>query len=310
MPALVITHTDCEAVKERLRELRNHGINQIYIFVDGYNNNQNPDNFIQRTNLIEMLKSELRMCNDLEIYFSKSNLGVGIAIPTAVNWFFRKIEYGLVLEDDCSVLPFAQQVLDYIEQNVDCLNDSVVCLSSPILRSKNQSEVDPIELIDSQLFTSWGWICHRKTWQRIALREINLFEVCKAAFRVRNTSRIVNFWLCLSWSDIWLSLRKHQNKLWAFRFTILLILLNVRIYYPNGKGVQHSPGSSGTNVKRLPAWDHPEAGLDYLMSSEDSLQIPTANSLNVYLSKNVQGASFVGLATRFLFKVAKKLGIK
>jgi hypothetical protein len=310
MPALIIAHSNCEAVKKRLTELRIYGINEIYIFVDGFIDHGSSERFLQRTSLIKMLKGESQVAKDLKVYFSETNLGVGIAVPRAVDWFFQQVDYGLVLEDDCSLLPFAKQVFDYCGANTSFIDSSVVCLSSPFSTLATDSNINPLELIESQLFTSWGWICHRKTWERVALREITWIEVSRAAFRVSSISRMENFWLFLSWTDIWLSLRKNQRKLWAFRFTILLILLNVRINYPNVKGVQHSPNGSGTNVKVLPEWDDQKKVFNRLLYTPNSNQSQNTASLDIYLVKHIQGASFISLITRFTYKLAKRVRIK
>ncbi len=310
MPTLIIAHANCEAVTERLKELRGYGFSEIYIFVDGYTDNGSVKKSLQRSNLIDMLHAELKNAKDLRIFFSETNLGVGIAVPAAVDWFFQQVEYGLVLEDDCSLLPFAKHVLDYCEMNISLINDSVVSLSSPFTTPFEQPENMHIELIEAQLFTSWGWICHRDTWQRVALREISLTEVTRAAFRVGGVSRKENFWLYLSWSDIWLSLRKNQKKLWAFRFTILLVLFSIRVTYPNVKAVQHSPDGSGTNVKLLPKWDRQEVTLNRPLFNPSSSHLQKSNSLDLYLIKNVQGASFISLITRLTYRIAKKMRIK
>ena len=310
MPALVIAHANCEAVRERLEELRGYGINEIYIFVDGYTDNGSSAKFSERTSLIEMLNGELQIAKDIKVYFNETNLGIGIAVPRAVNWFFQQVDYGLVLEDDCSLLPFAKKVFDYCGANTSFIDSSVICLSSPFSKLITDSNANPFELIESQLFTSWGWICHRKTWEGVALREITWIEVSRAAFRVSSISRMENFWLFLSWTDIWLSLRKNQRKLWAFRFTILLILLDVKINYPNAKGVQHSPNGNGTNVKVLPKWDDQKAVFNRLLFTPNSNHLQNTVSLDGYLVKQIQGASFISLITRFMYKLAKMVQIK
>ena len=310
LPALIIGHANCETVKKRVEELRAIGIHEIFVYVDGYNFNGHINMLQQRTELIEMLEKEMSLAKLSGVYFCETNSGVGIAVPAAVDWFFQKVDFGLILEDDCSLLPHAKKTLDYFNSSNPLLNDSVICLSSPLSTTLKSSEIDKIDFIESQFFTSWGWICLRETWERIALRKISLIEVLNAAFLINNITWKSKFWLCLSWSDIWFSLKKNQRRLWAFRFTILLILSGVKIYYPASKAVQHIPNEYGTNVRAIPEWDNHESKIIRPLKNLTSSEIQISKSLDVYLVKTIQGASFISLFTRFAFKFARKVKIR
>lgn len=309
MPALIIAFINYEAVKMRLEELRAFGIHEIYIYVDGYNHDGDIQRLQQRKRLIEMLEKELTLSRLSKVYFCETNTGVGIAVPAAVDWFFQNVEYGMILEDDCSLLPHAREILGDINAEKSSLVDAIVCLSNPLPITLSHSDDIQILFIESQLFTSWGWICYRKTWERIELRNISLMQVIQAALGVHNISRIVKFWLCLSWIDIWFSLRQNQNRLWAFRFTVLSILAGVQIHYPAIKTVQHLPSLNGTNVRAIPEWDN--QGIESVRSFADQppSRIQNSRLLDNYLVKNIQGASFISFSTRFAYRLVRKVKI-
>ena len=310
IPALVIAHSNYTAVKKRLEELRIYGIHEIYIYVDGYNHDGNIQKLHQRTQLIEMLENELSLSKLSKVHFCETNTGVGIAVPTAVDWFFQNVEYGIILEDDCSLLPHTKEFFEDFNAEKTSIIDAVVCLSNPLPINLSHSDNIQSAFIESRLFTSWGWICSRRTWERVELKNVDLKQAIKAALVVRNISRTRSFWLCLSWIDIWFSLRKNQNRLWAFRFTVLLILSGVKIQYPVIKTVQHVPSLNGTNVHAIPEWDNQEMYSAQHFANLSPSRIQNSKLLDTYLAKNIQGASFISLLTRFAYRVLRKVKIK
>lgn len=307
LPALIIAHTNGEAVHDRLKELRSFGIQTIFIFVDGYRFDGNLEKQKQRELLEKLLEDQTNSTEPVEIFFSDSNLGVGIAIPTAVDWFFSNVEYGLILEDDCSLLSHGMNILTQAKSLVDTTSDVIVCLSTPTRISLHKSEN---AFLRSSFFTSWGWITNRSTWVNVSLREVNFKEVIEAALAATALSKKEVFWLAISWADIWFSLRKNQERLWAFRFTVLTVLNRVLVAYPPVKIVQHSPRFDGTNIQRLPDWDS-KIEFPIMVETEFlSLEIKDFPQLDKYICRNIQGASFTGIFKRWAYRLAKKAKLR
>lgn len=310
MPALIIAFINYEAVKRRLEELRAFGIHDIYVYVDGYNHDGNIQRLQQRKRLIEMLEKELSLSRLLKVHFCETNTGVGIAVPAAVDWFFQNVEYGMILEDDCILLPNRTSVLLNAKDMVDKDQKIIVCLSQPMNNSDLLSAQRNNLFVSSVFFTSWGWITNRITWTSIGLREIQLSEVFAASVIPTRLSVSQRLWLQISWIDIWLSLRANQQRLWAFRFTIMVILNKITVVYPLIKTVQHSPGVDATNVKLLPKWDLGIEDTAYIDRTDLRYEVLNFPNLDAYICNTIQGGTFRSLIVRVLFRIAKKLRIK
>ena len=307
IPALIIAHANYEAVKKRLTELRSFEIHEIFIYVDGYNDDGNIQRLHQRTQLIEMLEKELSLSKLSRVHFCETNTGVGIAVPSAVDWFFQNVDCGLILEDDCSLQPYAEVFLSQCKQFITTNPNSIVCLSNPNLSMSRFLHASEMTLIPSNFFSSWGWVCHRETWERVSIRKIELLEVLSAVRRSNDISRLDQFWLTLSWMDIWSTLRANQFRLCAFRFTILLITSGVQIYYPSIKLVQHSPNEGSTNVFIQPIWDEGQNLECVPRVSSQNYTVFDRNLLDQYIARNVQGAEFLGLLVRLTHRLVKKM---
>ncbi|HWR26551.1 MAG TPA: nucleotide-diphospho-sugar transferase, partial [candidate division Zixibacteria bacterium] len=52
----------------------------------------------------------------LETFFPDNNLGLKVNVSSAINWFFEKVEAGIILEDDClpniSFFHFCEELLE------------------------------------------------------------------------------------------------------------------------------------------------------------------------------------------------------
>jgi hypothetical protein len=118
------------------------------------------------------------------------------------------------------------------------------------------------------------------------------------------------FCLLASWVDIWFSLRANQHRLWAFRFTILIILKKISVVYPAIKTVQHTPRFDGTNVQRRPKWDLEIQNLEKSNCADLKPQILNHTNLNKYIGRNIQGATVGSIGLRLLFRISKKVKIR
>lgn len=88
------------------------------------------------------------------------NLGCGLAMSSAITWFFTHEEYGLILEDDCVPEPsffiFCEQMLQKYAH-------------TPTIGMVTGSKLTPIQFKESYGFSRyphiWGWATWRDRWQ-------------------------------------------------------------------------------------------------------------------------------------------------
>jgi hypothetical protein len=309
-PVLIVAHANYENVLTRLNELKSLGFEDISVFVDGFSESGSELKSSSRKKLVEFILQEVDCSGIQRAHFNDINLGVGVAVPRAIDWFFDHVDFGLILEDDCGLVPQAKTFLNQCHQFALDNPNTVICLSNPNPNLVPACADSKMLFISSNYFSSWGWICHRKTWQRVSIREIELSEVLAAARRGSTISKVDHFWLIFSWVDIWVSLKSNQQRLWAFRFTVLLILAKVQVYYPASKVVQHSPVLGSTNVSFRPEWDQSQITNTVLSLPQNASTFFYESALDRYIVRNVHGASLRSLIVRFLFRLAKRVGLR
>jgi hypothetical protein len=304
LPALIVAYLNPDGTKRRIAELKQLGFKEIYVFLDGFTPIPRMDLLQKRLELENYLNSSRDNETISELFKSTSNLGLGVAVPTALDWFFTHTEIGLVLEDDCQVLDTMAQILEAVQFNP--IQNSLVCLSNP--RPSDNSRV--LEFSLSPFFSSWGWISTGEVWRLNRVGKLSLLDIAKAVTAIREISVKRRALLFVSWFDVWWGLRKNQNRLWAFRFTINLIIHNTNVWYPNVKVTQHHPTGFGINVQSSPTWDIQSRFINSNLDGGNTFKVSSDLTLNDYIAINVHGASIRSLLIRFTYRISRRIGVK
>ena len=119
VPCLVIGFARKEGVLRTIETLGQAGINEIYLAIDG------PRNQTQALLQDEMICAANALAESngisLNVWKRATNLGVAASVITAIDWFFSKVERGLILEDDLyfdeQFITFASSALSEYENN-------------------------------------------------------------------------------------------------------------------------------------------------------------------------------------------------
>jgi len=99
---------------------------------------------------------------ELKTFFRDENSGCGIAVSSALTWFFKNVEEGIILEDDClpdlSFFYYCQQLLEKYKNDE---NIFLIC-GSNFQTSANKTE-------GSYYFSNygniWGWASWSRAWK-------------------------------------------------------------------------------------------------------------------------------------------------
>jgi hypothetical protein len=93
------------------------------------------------------------------------NLGCKMGVFTAINWFFKHIEHGIILEDDClphaTFFPYCAELLDRYryEPKVAMIGSNQFC-------PKSEQSDYPYSYYFSKYPHIWGWATWRRVWQK------------------------------------------------------------------------------------------------------------------------------------------------
>ena len=157
-PVLFIIFNRPDATKRVFEKIKEVKPRQLYIAADGPRANRIDD--------IDNCRKAREIVNvdwdcDVKTLFRDENLGCGLAVSSAISWFFSNVEYGIVLEDDCLPLPtffmFCSELLIKYQHDTRVMHISGT--NSMSTRSRDYSYTF------SRLPGSWGWASWRRAWK-------------------------------------------------------------------------------------------------------------------------------------------------
>jgi len=152
----------------------NSGATHLYLAVDGPIHQADHD--IQQTLIAGVARLAKEHGIPIRILTRESNLGLSIAVISAVDWFFENEEQGIILEDDLEISP----------DLVKFLNLSLAGLK----RDQNTWLISANQFLDAEFVVGdnqwcnypliWGWATWKDRWleiRRTLLNETLTFNV-------------------------------------------------------------------------------------------------------------------------------------
>lgn len=142
--------------------------------------------------------------------FQDENLGCKLGPITAIDWFFKSVESGIILEDDClpnqSFFNFCSKLLEYYEDEHRIMHISGNNFQFGALRGN-------ASYYFSKYSHSWGWATWRRAWNMFhpALDHFSDFENKKLIEKINISKKARKFWMrnfriAMNGNDSWDSL--------------------------------------------------------------------------------------------------------
>lgn len=157
-PVLIISYARPDGVRNLIQSCIVNNVTDIYIAIDGPKSEEMK---IRQDQIIEVVNSYAQIPGlKLNVLKREKNLGVGVGVITAIDWFFEQEECGHVLEDDLTVsadfFKFSRMCLDEFSQN-----SNIYMISG--------TEITGMEEGNSSIFWTnypmiWGWSTWRDRW--------------------------------------------------------------------------------------------------------------------------------------------------
>lgn len=160
VPILLILFKRIDSTKLILNELRKQRPKYIYIVADGPRNKEEKK---ETDKLREFVLKEIDWPCTVNRKFREENWGCDNSSVDALNWFFKNVEYGIFLEDDCipsqSLFEFHKEILERYkdEERVKC-----VCGTNFI---EKRAKFETSYGFSKQVFSGWGFATWSRAWK-------------------------------------------------------------------------------------------------------------------------------------------------
>ncbi len=141
---------------------------RLFIAADGPRDGNNQDEKMCQETRKVVIQNINWNC-EVKTLFRENNLGCGLALSSAISWFFEHVEEGIILEDD--VLPelsffgFCQQLLERYRNDPEIF----------VIAGNNRMTDNQYSRIEGSYFFSaysliWGWATWRRAWNKYSFQ--------------------------------------------------------------------------------------------------------------------------------------------
>lgn len=145
------------AVFQRIREAKPE---KLFLAADGPRSHVADDE--EKCKKVKEIISEVNWDCEVHTLFREQNLGCGLAVSSAIDWFFSMVEGGVILEDDCNPsLQFFQFTAAMLEEYK---NEKQVFHISGF--SWVYEESFPHDFYFTRYPNIWGWATWADRWKK------------------------------------------------------------------------------------------------------------------------------------------------
>jgi len=242
LPVLVIGFNRPLLMKQLLSRLSALKVKNVYVSIDGP---RSPEEKNSCDNVLEVVK-EFSKTFQLKILFRDYNLGCGIGVTSAVDWFFSKVQFGVILEDDC--LP-DDNFFDYFDSyyaNLAAYEAKGVTMAS----AHNPFGTYDTN-VESNYFLIQGWGTSRQNWENVRM---NFFKrssprLVSASNQRRSLSEAIFWWsnatrARIAKVDTWDSM--YCDRMWSLGNKCLIPKTNLIQNNGFGSSASHTKDPEGS----------------------------------------------------------------
>lgn len=155
LPVLLISFNRPSHTERVLRSLRDAGVRNLYVSLDGPRSDDDAGNCARVRDVIE----NVDWCDTLEIRGARENQGPGWGPRNAINWFFGEVPAGIVCEDDTELAPTAARFMSDVLGHPD--------MSLPMVAGTSlgaSAYGGSASFFASRYATTWGWATSAEAW--------------------------------------------------------------------------------------------------------------------------------------------------
>ncbi len=162
VPILFIIFNRPEQTDQVFAEIKKNKPTRLFIAADGPRHDKLGE-YELCDNLRKNILTKIDWPCEVKTLFRDRNLGCKMAVSSAIDWFFKNVENGIILEDDClpnqSFFKYCAKMLERYSQQ-----DNIFMISGNNFLPDDLSQ--PANYYFSRIPHIWGWATWRRAWQK------------------------------------------------------------------------------------------------------------------------------------------------
>ena len=206
-----------------LKILKKYNVNNIYISQDGYGGDNHL--VIKRHNKVKKIIKRFGDKKKFKTNFFRKNLGKQIAPPKGIDWFFKNVDKGIILEDDTipskTFFNFCEKLLKLHKNDKKIFQ---ICGSG--ILSKKFKKITYISSIP------WihGWATWRDRWKKYNYKINDIKKIKKNQNFKKN---VPYFWGQLYWLSLFKEFNEGKHVTWDYTIVHDCLTKNLKCIKPS-----------------------------------------------------------------------------
>lgn len=281
-PILLIVFNRLDTTIKVFNKIKEIQPEKLFIAADGPRENR-PNEKEKCNEVREWVLNNITWNCELNTLFRNNNIGCRDGVYTAIKWFFEKVDYGIILEDDClpdlSFFPYCEELL------IKYKNISNIGLIS----GRNNCNKSFSKHNESYQFTTgggiWGWATWKRVFDNFNPTSLTLFyadDLYKRILSFTKDKEETLFVLNMLKKEL-----QEYNKTWDYQWGVYLKYNNLLSITPS-KNLIHNIGFEGESTH------YTDTNITDIDSYSISFPLIHPNSIkpNIKLSKEIASFCF------------------
>jgi len=163
-PILFIIFNRPDTAEKVFNEIKKIKPKKLFVSADGPRENKpgEKEKCLATRKIIDQVDWEC------EVYkkYSDVNLGCKLGVSSGIDWFFKNVEQGIILEDDClpaqSFFKFCEELLEKYKNN-----EKIMMISGDNFQNSRQRGDGSYYF--SKFSHIWGWATWRRAWEHYSV---------------------------------------------------------------------------------------------------------------------------------------------
>jgi hypothetical protein len=244
-PVLFLIFNRPETTQQVFSAIRKAKPPRLYVAADGPRSDY-PDD-AESCEIARSIATNVDWDCEVKTLFRETNLGCGLAVTSAIDWFFEQETEGMILEDDTKP---SEQFFKFINFGLrkyrDDKNIGSICGYNPLTPIPDKID----RIIISNYPSLWGWGTWKNVWEKYSL-QADFHYLHKVTTIYRHIKHLRYTMYILS---ILRGVEKGEIDTWCAQFGFMFSEYKFKVVYPPINLIENiGYGDQGTHTK---GWDN------------------------------------------------------
>jgi len=224
-PILLIIFNRPDTTEKVFNEIKKIKPKKLFVSADGPRENKpgEKEKCLATRKIIDQVDWEC------EVYkkYSDVNLGCKLGVSSGIDWFFKNVEQGIILEDDClpaqSFFKFCEELLEKYKNN-----DKIMMISGDNFQNGRQRGDGSYYF--SKFSHIWGWATWRRAWEHysVNMEGYPKFKQDKKINAIWNKKYIRKYW-----TNIFDQVYENKIDTWDYQWAFSIWKMDGLCVIPN-----------------------------------------------------------------------------